>query len=131
MGNHLEYGSPKGSITKADPMYIHNPDFFIDLLYWFYYDEDENEQTDSDDDRIHKNDFVNLYNEDNRTKLNWSHLMSDVKRLGLTYKNDGRVKGAGTKAPKGVIVGLKLIDNDEFLINTKNQYEFVDGKKEL
>ena len=33
--------------------------------------------------------------------------MSDVKRLGLTYKNDGRVKGAGTKAPKGVIVGLR------------------------
>ncbi|ARF10103.1 DNA primase [Indivirus ILV1] len=93
---------------------------FIDKYY---------EQTNNDDDRIHKNDFVDLYNQDNKTKLSWAHLMSDAKRLGLIYKNDGRVKGAGTKAPKGVIVGLKLIDDDEFLINNKNKYEFIDDSE--
>ena len=64
-------------------------------------------------------------------KLNWlesfnfliflrkkSHLMSDVKRLGLTYKNDMRVKGVGSKAPKGVIVGLKFIDHDDSIDET-------------
>ena len=66
--------------------------------------------TNDEKDRIHKDDFVQLYNSVNKTKLNWTHLMSDVRRIGLIYDRDKRMDGK-----KGVLLGIKLKNNEGFL----------------
>ena len=70
------------------------------------------EITNDNKDRIHKDDFVEFYNEINKTKLNWTYLMSDVKRIGLIYD---RIKRVDNK--KGVILGLK---RKEMLLENNN-----------
>lgn len=66
--------------------------------------------TNSDKDRIHKDDLVELYNTTNKKKINWTHLMSDVKRIGLIYDRDKREFGS---KKKGVIMGIKRKDCDQ------------------
>lgn len=70
---------------------------FIDKFY---------EQTGNDDDRVHKDDLVELYNYHYNTKHKWNYLMSDVKRL-LTYDRVKRTDGK-----QGSILGIKRKDED-------------------
>jgi hypothetical protein len=63
------------------------------------------EITNNENDKIHKDDFLETYNIHNKTKKKWNDIMSDVKRI-LTYKRDFQINGR-----KGVITGLKLIEN--------------------
>jgi phage/plasmid-associated DNA primase len=65
------------------------------------------EQTNHNNDKVSKEEFLKLYNVHYNTKLRWNVLMSDVKRL-LTYDRNRYVNGQ-----RGVIVGLKLKDNGE------------------
>jgi len=75
--------------------------------------EEHFEITNNDEDRIHKDEFLYLYNDYYKTKFRWNYLMSDVKRL-LTYDRNKRTDGK-----KGTILGIKLIDD-------KDDYNFVD-----
>lgn len=59
-------------------------------------------------DKISKDDFVDHYNFINKTKLKWTHLMSDVKRVGLIYDRRKMINGV-----QGVIIGLKLKDDNK------------------
>ena len=71
------------------------------------------EITHDDADRLTKEEFVILYNECNRTKLSFRHLLSDIKRLGITYNRQKRCKGL-----KGCLIGIKYLnvinDDDDF-----------------
>lgn len=63
--------------------------------------------TNNDDDRIHRDAFIDLYNTINKTKLKWNDISSDVKRIGLIYNRQKRADGL-----KGAICGLKLKNDD-------------------
>ena len=60
--------------------------------------------TSSDEDRIHRDNFVQIYNNHYNTKHRWNYLMSDVKRI-LVYDRQKRVNGV-----QGVIIGIKFKD---------------------
>jgi len=62
------------------------------------------EQTDNRKHKIYKKDFEQMYNSENKTKIPWSLLLSDIKRLGIKYERDTMVKDKG----KGAICCLKL-----------------------
>jgi hypothetical protein len=68
------------------------------------------EITYDENDRIGKDDFTNLYNEQNRCKLSFRHLVSDVKRLDIKYNKQKRCNGK-----QGCLMGIRYItfDNDD------------------
>lgn len=66
------------------------------------------EITNVDDDRIHRDTFLDLYNEMNKTKFKWNEISSDVKRIGLIYARQKRVDGL-----QGAICGLRLLNTDD------------------
>lgn len=73
--------------------------------------------TDDDNDRIHKNDFLQLYNDHYGTNLRWNVVISDVKRL-LTFKSKVRAN-----KKQGAICGIKLKkDKADFNKNMFNNY---------
>jgi len=63
------------------------------------------EITHDENDRIGKNEFTTLYNEQNRTKLTFRHLVSDIRRLDITYS-----KAKRCNSQKGCLVGIRYID---------------------
>ena len=60
--------------------------------------------TGNNEDKIHRDDFIDLYNIHYNTKFNWIKLSGDVKRL-LTYDSQKRVNNR-----KGVIIGIKKLE---------------------
>lgn len=65
--------------------------------------------------RLTKNDFVSLYNEVNKCKVTFRHLLSDIKRLNIEYHRKKRCKGV-----QGCLVGIRYKnfvndDDDDFI----------------
>ena len=69
------------------------------------------DKTDKDTDKVHKDDFLTMYNQYNKSKEGWSIVLSDIKRVGLTYNRQAR----SSTGIKGCITGIKLKDELNFL----------------
>ena len=65
------------------------------------------EITNNEKDKIHKDEFLEIYNCHYKSKKKWNDIMSEVKRI-LTYSKDVRVEGK-----KGSIIGIKKIEKNE------------------
>lgn len=66
------------------------------------------EITDDDDDRIHKDEFLLMYNDVNGLKIKWDYLLNDAKRF-LTYDAQKR---ANNKRGAIMRVKFKVQEND-------------------
>jgi len=65
--------------------------------------------TNNPKDKIHKDDFLESYRIFSNLKfIAWSHLLNDVKRLGLNYQ-----KNLSTKGKQGCIVGIKIKNSED------------------
>lgn len=61
------------------------------------------ERTDNENDKIHKDDFLQEYQQYyNLKKITFSNILNDIKRIGLDYNRQARVDGK-----KGAITGIK------------------------
>lgn len=69
--------------------------------------------THSHNDRISKDDFLILYNDANNTKMQWNHLLPDIKRIGLVYDKNKRVHNS-----RGIICGIKYIEDTSHTTNS-------------
>ena len=67
--------------------------------------------TNNDEDRIHKDHFINLYNTETKYNNKWIKILSDAKRCNLNYNCDKRTVYNG-KSEKGCFIGLKLRECD-------------------
>ncbi len=81
---------------------------FIDSMF---------ETTGSDDDRIHKDAFKDLYNSYYKCNFAWTSILTEIKRCNLTYDREKRVNGN-----RGVIIGIKQKVNQQF----KKEASFID-----
>lgn len=89
-----------------------------DLMAQFI--EGEIVQTKNNKDRIHRDEFLEKYNNKYNLRKHWNDILSDVKRL-LTYDNQARVKYDG-KSQKMCIVNVKWReDDDDDVINPVSQ----------
>jgi len=66
------------------------------------------EITGNDEDRIHKNEFLDMYNDYTRSKTSWNSLLSNLKKYDIKYEATKRANGK-----RGAVVGVKMIDEDE------------------
>jgi hypothetical protein len=65
------------------------------------------EITDDDNDRIHKDNLIEHYNQVNKTKVAFNFLLSDLKKHNIKYD-----KGKRTDGKKGSLIGLKIRENN-------------------
>ena len=72
------------------------------------------EQTENDKDRVNKDELVDVYNNIYKTKLDFSILLKDVKRLNLKYE-----KGLWWDGIRGCITKLRRLNDDERKSRTK------------
>lgn len=67
------------------------------------------EKTDDENDRIGKEDFLEMYRQHYELKkISFVNLLEDIKRINIIYKPQASIKGK-----KGVIVGLKKLDEED------------------
>lgn len=73
--------------------------------------------TGNDEDRVSKDDFVDIYRRKTNLKnVTFRNLLSDIKRLKLNYNRGLRPIGAPKGHPRGVIIGIKpkeISEDDE------------------
>ena len=55
------------------------------------------------DAKIHKDDFLKLYNDVTHSNVSWAWLLGEIKRLGFEYDRKLRINGSS----QGCIIGLK------------------------
>ena len=65
------------------------------------------EITNDDSDKIHKDDFKQLYNDHFKIKMDWIKILSELKRCNLKYERQLRTNYEG-QSQKGVILGIRL-----------------------
>lgn len=90
--------------------------------------ESEIIKTDSSKDRIHRDDFLEIYNNKFKLKKQWNDITSDVKRL-LTYDCEARVKYNG-RSQKKCILNVKWRDDDDDDDDMKPLQQLYPGIKE-
>jgi len=79
-------------------------------------------KTNKDDDRLTLQEMLDMYNSTYKCNLAKSSLLSDVKRLQLTYDSSSKRATYEGKSMKGVIIGIKKIEAK------KDEVEFIDDK---
>ena len=60
--------------------------------------------TDNEEDRIHKDEYIEIIRGESDKNLSWSYILSETKRVGLNYNKDYKIN-----KNKGVILGIKLL----------------------
>ncbi|MDR3478845.1 MAG: hypothetical protein P4M14_12545, partial [Gammaproteobacteria bacterium] len=85
------------------------------------------ETTENPKDKVHKDDFLELYRLKTNLKLtSWKIILNEIKRLGITY-----VKNCSYQNKQGCIIGLKLkeeVDDDSEKSDTMD--EDIDNPRE-
>lgn len=64
------------------------------------------EVTNSDDDRIHKDEFKQMYDTYYKCNFGWNTILTDIKRCRLVYEKEKRALFNGLSM-RGVIIGIK------------------------
>ena len=70
--------------------------------------------TKDDKDRITKDEFTELFNTQTKCNFAWTSILSDIKRVGLTYDGGKRALYKGATI-RGVVVGIKKKVLDPFI----------------
>ena len=58
--------------------------------------------TDDEEDRIHKNEYIEIIRGEMEKNVSWKYILSETKRIGLNYNRQMRINGL-----QGVILGIK------------------------
>ena len=87
-------------------------------------------KTDDENDKIYKDEFMNLYNMHYKVKIPWTSLLSDAKRCGIEYDKDKRTVYLGL-SQRGVITKLKLrVEESDDDNNFDEDYDYGIDKKD-
>ena len=99
------YKTKKLTIPKIFEKYYHNVCDDNDRTKSFI--DDYFIITNNNKDRISKNEFVSMFNQINKSKIEFKHLNNDLKRLNISYDRNKRINGC-----KGCLLGLKIRDEE-------------------
>ena len=99
------YKTKKLTIPKIFEKYYHNVCDDNDRTKSFI--DDYFIITNNTKDRISKNEFVSMFNQINKSKVEFKHLNNDLKRLNILCDRNKRINGC-----KGCLLGLKIRDEE-------------------